>query len=141
MATTRAVRLLVAAVVAVGVVAVAGLLAGLKVIAGIATGVPIGALRDFDETPIGPPRDWLDRLSSVQPRAAAVAVMGLLAFGALVGSSVGSVAQSATGGPIFVSVSVPATQTSKATSGTSASPRLARLCAATPPTSSPDNLT
>ena len=34
MATTRAVRLLVAAVVAVGLVAVAGLLAGLKVIAG-----------------------------------------------------------------------------------------------------------
>jgi uncharacterized protein YggE len=34
MATARAVRLLVAAVVAVGVVAVAGLLAGLKVIAG-----------------------------------------------------------------------------------------------------------
>jgi hypothetical protein len=89
--------------------------------AGIATGVPIGALRDLDEAPFGPPRDWLDRLSSLQPRAAAVAVMGLLAFGAVVGSSVGSVAQSATGGPIIVSVALPATQTSQATSDTGAS--------------------
>ena len=82
--------------------------------------VPIGALRDLDETPWTPARDWLDRLSSLQPRAAAVAVMGMLAFGALVGSSLGSVAQSATGAPLVVAVSISRTQTSQANSNAGA---------------------
>ena len=89
---------------------------------GIPTGVPVGALRDLDETPWTPARDWLDRLSSLQPRAAAVAVMGLLAFGALIGSSVGSVAQSATGGPLLVSVSLSRTPTSQASSNAGVPP-------------------
>src|ERR1035437_7372013 len=63
---------------------------------GIPTGVPVGALRDLDETPWTPARDWLDRLSSLQPRAAAVAGIDLLAYGAAIGSSRGPVDHSGT---------------------------------------------
>jgi hypothetical protein len=77
---------------------------------------------DLEESQDGPARYWLDRLSSLQPRAAAVAVMGMLAFGALVGSSVGSVAQSATGAPLVVAFSPALTQTGPANSNAGATP-------------------
>jgi hypothetical protein len=84
--------------------------------------VPIGALRDLDDTPGGPARDWVDRLSALSPRAASVAVMGMLAFGAVVGSSVGSVAQSATGAPVDVAVTLPRSPASPASSDSTATP-------------------
>jgi hypothetical protein len=72
----------------------------------------IGSLRRWEPDPVATPGDvphagWLSGLTMPSPRAAAVTVMSLLAFGVVVGTAVSPAAEDSAGSPVVVAVSAP----------------------------------
>jgi hypothetical protein len=83
------------------------------------------------------PVERAGRAWSPSPRAAAVAVMGVLAFGVAIGSAVAPPADSATAAPVYVALAAPAAPAPVAAPTPAPAPTPAAPAAAAPPAPAP----